>query len=173
MLFVVGCPGCGKTTIVAHAIRFIQSKLNDYRREHSTKAETNLSKSILLYFFFQRSGWDEEGTASSAMKTMISQLVSQIPTSNRILLNQFLLLSTRGSVIWSLDQLWEVFVSILTEERQKRNIYLVLDGLDECDPHSKLALLTKIQLHINSLERQEPTGELYALSFLLSGRPDE
>lgn len=66
----------------------------------------------------------------------------------------------------SFDVLWRIFVEML-DRLHGRDIYLVLDGLDECEGASLVDLLSKLTALVSS---GEPNGTRYRLKCILLSR---
>ena len=106
------------------------------------------------------------------MKLMIRQLLEQRPDSYSVLVKQYELLSTKGSASWSLPHLWRVFLGIL-ETLSETIVYMILDGLDECEGSSRRELLASLQSLVNRLVSQDSGSSAYRLKIMISSRPDE
>jgi hypothetical protein len=175
VLYVTARAGCGKTTIIAHTIQYMKSVLlqNPFAGEAEEDALGAIPRPILLCFLFQKRSLDEEGTAVASMKAMIRQLLDQRPDYYPVFLRKYEILSTKGSVSWSLAHLWSIFLGILERLSEKTVVYMILDGLDECEGSSQRALLAKLQSLLNNLISQDAGSSACILRIMISGRPDE
>ncbi|CZR65429.1 uncharacterized protein PAC_15329 [Phialocephala subalpina] len=176
MLYVTARAGCGKTTIMAHTIQYMKSMLlqTSPDKEVAQAASTAQSRPIILYFLFQKRSLEDESTATAAMKAIIRQFLKQRPEFLPVFLGQYESLSTKQSFSWSLAQLWAVFLEVLGN-LFKTTIYLLLDGLDECEGSSQRMLLANLEKLMNVVVDQDaesPTSR-YILRILITGRPDE
>jgi hypothetical protein len=118
-IWIHGLPGSGKSVLAAHIISTLQDD----------------NSSILAFFFCNR---DEPSkrSASSVMRTILSQLVEQSP---RILeqVNKLRLEDFNFNLPQSLPAVWrQVIVDDISEA-----IYIVIDGLDECPAQERKILM--------------------------------
>jgi hypothetical protein len=174
MLYVTAGAGCGKTTIIAHTIQHIKSTFGHrWGLTPAENADPTVCRHLLLYFFFHKRSIDEEGTTTAAMKAMISQLLHQAPDSCPVLLRQYQILSFKGSFSWTLEHLWGVFIKILETLPDSPVIYIILDGMDECERCSKNSLLTRLEDFIKILGFRDVESSSYRLKVMLSGRREE
>jgi hypothetical protein len=100
---------------------------------------------ISLSFFFSKSNWETEGTATSALRTIISQLVPQISGLMPILLRRYNFLSARGSFSCSWDTLWSTFSEMIAQPLHHMRLYVILDGIDKCDSDWRQKLLAVLK----------------------------
>ena len=170
ILYVTARAGCGKTTIVAHTVQHIKNTLKDSQMGEKSKS---ITRPLLLYFFFQKRSLDEEGTAIAAMKAIISQLLHRMPNCYPVLLKQYQILSMKQPFSWTLEHLWSVLIGILESFSGRPFIFIVLDGLDECETNSRYSLLKMLRSLIKDLDSQDPANAPYILKVMISGRPDE
>lgn len=174
LLYITARAGCGKTTIIAHTIRYIESNLKLIPVNRMGKPTPKLDmEPILLYFFFHRANPEEEGTAIGAIKTLVFQLALQVPNGSSILLKQYEVLSAKPSFLWSWDHLWGIFIDILRTLPGSHIVYMILDGLDECESQSRWSFLARLEAHMKSLNSEVNVDTAYYLKVMISGRPDE
>ena len=135
LLLITANPGFGKTTLAAHVCQHI--------RVEETSAGDPVShtdvKCVLLYYFFRRSNQDVEGAACTSLRTILDQLLQQVPRLCSILLHHHSL-STGGSFEWSCEKLQDV-ISYMMKKLTGSRVYIILDAIDECDDSSKIMIL--------------------------------
>ncbi len=99
----------------------------------------------MLYFFFHRSNQEIDGTAVAALRTIVTQLVQQLPSLLPIVLRRYDSLSKRGSFEWSWENLHGVFEGMLDQIHQHAKLHIILDAIDECEEGSRQTILDWIQ----------------------------
>src|SRR5204863_9090931 len=110
---------------------------------------------IVLYFFFQRG--NVEGTAVAALRTIVKQLIDQIPSLDKFLLWQYEVLSLRGNFTWSWDTLWNVLLEMLGHLQDTARVLMIFDALDECDVGSRMLFLESMRSLIGDHQMQAST----------------
>ncbi|KAH6711915.1 hypothetical protein BKA61DRAFT_677120 [Leptodontidium sp. MPI-SDFR-AT-0119] len=164
LLYITANAGCGKTTIAAHVLDALE------------KSATAVDKETyrLLYFFFQKSNVEGEGTAATALRTIINQLVYQMPSLYYSIRRQYDILATRGTVVWSWDSLSIVFVDMMSQikDRSASKTYLVLDGLDECSSDTRRDLVVFLRSILEENTTQASSRQVSAFKVFITGRPD-
>jgi hypothetical protein len=88
LFYVAAYAYCGKTTIIAHTIQYLESnlKLLLANRISGNTPKPDREPVLLYLLFLQGANPEEEGTSPGAIKTLISQLALQVPDSSSILL---------------------------------------------------------------------------------------
>jgi hypothetical protein len=169
LLLITANPGFGKTTLAAHISQRILAD------------ETNLGESadksgvnpVLLYHFFRRSNQEVEGTASAALRTVITQLVQQLPSLFDTILRHYHFLSMKVSLEWSCEKLQDVVDDILGQMGVGSKVYIILDAIDECDD-SKQMILDWVQGLMDHGDLWKlPKNSRPTLKVLVTSRPDE
>jgi hypothetical protein len=167
--------GCGKTTLAAHTIQYLKKNretvLGDRGPRHTQEQGQRVN--LVLYFFFQRGNVESEGTAVAAMRTIVSQLVDQIPSLYTFLLWQHEILSSRGTFSWSWDTLWNVFQEILGHLRDIARVSMIFDAVDECDVGSRMLFLDSIRSLVGDRHMQTSSTPGLTLKILVTSRPNE
>ena len=177
LLLVTARAGCGKTTLAAHVSQWVVD--SSYVPSHANvpgRADVQSdikTGAVSLSFFFSKSNWETEGTATSALRTIVSQLVHQISGLMPILLRRYNFLSARGSFSWTWDTLWSTFSEMIAQRLHHMRLYVILDGIDECDSDSRQKLLTRIKTLVENRKAVESSESGRAvLKFLITSRPD-
>ncbi|KAH8594139.1 hypothetical protein B0O99DRAFT_595843 [Bisporella sp. PMI_857] len=175
LLYITASAGCGKTTIAAHIINALQRKPTTDLPQNQGQKEQKLENNLLLYFFFQKVNVDDEGTALAALRTLIGQLIHQMPDLYQLLRRQYDILAFKGHVSWSWEPLLSVFLGMIQQiqVRTLATTYIVLDGMDECSDDSRRNFLTCL----GSLVEDQTVPTLNrpgsVLKILITSRPDE
>lgn len=168
---MTGGPGFGKTTLAVSVIENIIDSTKHFD-EHQSIAATD-DKPFLLYFLFGDTNVESRGTAAAAIRTIVSQLIHQCPSLFPILFRRYVLLSTRGSISWSWDLLWMVFLEMLAKIENHPVIYLILDGFDECERDSKMVFIAHLNQIIEENKSETLDSYNYTLKILITSRIDE
>ena len=170
LLWVTAKAGCGKTTVAAHVCQTISALESPTARILQENAD---SEPILLYFFFQRSNDKTLRTATAALRTIIHQLVCQVPEVLQILLKRHEFLSAKGAFDWSWENLSGVLETMLKQKYLSSGVCIVFDALDECETESLLQILDWINFVVD--ENVAPIslqGFRAVLKILVTSRPD-
>jgi hypothetical protein len=175
LLYVTARLGCGKTTIAAHVIQYIESKGEEIAKgEQPFDGENEADhKPLLLYFFFQDGYMEAKGTATAALRTMINQLIHQVPSLYPLVLRQYEFLSTRENFSWTWDSLWSVFFNILSHIGSSQSIYMVIDAADECYIDLRETFITSLNSLVSNTESWSPLQRRPVAKIIITGRPDE
>ena len=153
LLWITAKAGYGKTTVAAHICQMISTQ------------PTPGTQCAQLYFFFQKSSHVK--IAPAALRTIVRQLVDQIPAVLPILLRRHDLLSAKGDFEWSWENISGVLGEMLEELPLDTGVYIVLDALDEWEAESRMLILDWIQVLV---EGNNPSTTFR--SSLVTGRPD-
>jgi hypothetical protein len=149
-LALLGDMGCGKTVSMA----FIVDQLSQ-RNEHQ------LPKPKTCYYYCRD---DQSGQAGPMFSTLILALLEQLPGSRKTFFKWYKESQASGNLglatnTRSLEKLLEMVL-----ETVDRPIFVVIDGLDECDRASRKALLNML----TNISEKAPR-----LKIVLSSRPEE
>jgi predicted ATP-dependent serine protease len=113
LLWIQGGPGKGKTTLSIYLTQELQ-------RTHK-----------VIYFFCQADD-ETRRSATYILRSMIWQISVQEPAAARQLLHYLYPPEKKLDVLGSRETLWNIFVK-MAEESKATRVFLLLDGLDECD----------------------------------------
>lgn len=168
-LWISAKAGCGKTTVAAHLCQMVSTQ----QVPAGLGPQENKSEAVVLYFFFQRSNDEVVRTAQAALRTIIRQLVRQVPAVLPILLARHDLLSAKGDFEWS----WDAVAGVLGEMLQQLPLgvraYLILDALDEGEAESRILLVEWMKGLVDDDPSSTPSRRNKAmLKILVTGRPD-
>ena len=123
-----GNPGYGKTVLASHVIEILQDEL----------CAPDSNTDILYYFF--RSNRDNATTAASAWRAILSQMLSTHRTDNH-LLEKFAFAKDENSVGQRSASAVELTSLLQCCLSDMERVYLILDGVDECDDTTALMQL--------------------------------
>ena len=156
--WIHGEPGKGKTMI---AISLVEALSNIVSSAAS-------SQSLLAYFFCDNSD-DKRNTTMSVMKSLLHQTLSQQPRLLNLLREEFA--TQKGRMFSCLETIWRILHAVL-KDSSLRQVYFIVDGLDECEVNSVEAFFSLVKLH----RRQEPgiSQEVQSckIKWLLTSRPE-
>lgn len=149
-MWLHGLAGCGKTVLSSSIIEAL-------RRNTGTDAD-DTKNPIVLYFFF-----DFNDTKKQSLEQMGYSLVCQLYQQNeesQELLNLLFVQCRNGSEKPPTEKLLSTFLGMLSAERE---VYVVLDALDECPAPRiellgwirKLACSLPVGLHLIVTSRKE------------------
>ena len=158
--------GCGKSVL--------SSFLIDHLRNEISELET---PAVVCHFFLKDNS--AQGDAINVLSAILNQIFIDSPS---LLQHAFAEYERQGSALLeSFDALWGIMLSLL-QDKSRKGIFLVLDGLDECGDATKSSLTESIVKLYNSLvpppDSQKPgklkntAGKLPFLKFLITSRPD-
>lgn len=130
LLWVSADPGCGKSVLASFLV-------NHFRQTIEPPA-------LACHFFF-RDDSQAQRSAETALCSVIHQLLSAKPNFINYAVDE---VQAKGdNLTKELSSLWDIFVSIIDNE-SCGTIYLILDGLDECEEKSLKRLLKLLrELH--------------------------
>ncbi|KAI9854824.1 MAG: hypothetical protein M1813_000840 [Trichoglossum hirsutum] len=151
ILRITGAPGIGKTMTSSFLVEELE------RKAQETPAM------VLVYYFCD--GRDERrNTATAILRGLVLQLLTKEPGYFELIREDY---DLQGEYLFcDPDGLWEIFLRVL--KSLAREVYVLVDALDECDRTSSQDLLT---LLTQSLHSQQPDGHINA-KFLITCRPE-
>lgn len=124
---------------------------------------------VVLSFFFHRSNQENEGIGIAALRTIINQLVRQVPGLTSLVVRRYESLVTKGKVEWSWDALWDLFIQLL-DYIANPAVYVVLDALDECEIQSRRTILSSFRELVHAFNSSGSSEPL--LKVFITSRPD-
>jgi hypothetical protein len=128
--------------------------------EELTKhASFNKTEKILAYFFCDSSS-ENHRTATSMLRGLIYQLLKECPSLMRHVLPKFR--ERRACLTTSFDALWTILIEF--GQDTSREVYCIIDALDECESDSQQTVLDQIN---DSFAIPRP----YGIHFLITSRP--
>jgi Ankyrin repeats (3 copies)/NACHT domain len=169
LLWITAKAGCGKTTLAAHICQMIST----HQTPKALVSQKDKSKWVVLYFFFQKSNHKALKTAPAALRTIVRQLVRQVPAVLPILLKRHDLLSAKGDFEWSWENLSGVLGEMLEQTSLSSGVYIILDALDECEAESRMLILDWMKGLVYENAPSTTFRSFKAiLKILVTGRPD-
>ena len=129
VLWIKGSPGSGKSTLTKH----ILAKLRE-------------SHAYCLSFFFSSKGSYLQRSSVGCYRSLLSQMLLELPECRGTLIRKFQEKensNVSGENIqwsWSLLELSQIFHTAIREVQYGENVYIVIDGLDECEPDERHSL---------------------------------
>ncbi|KAF7503672.1 hypothetical protein GJ744_003401 [Endocarpon pusillum] len=171
LLWIIAKAGCGKTTMAAHICQMISL----HQTPEAVDFQNDKPKFAVLYFFFQKSNHKAVTTAPAALRTLIRQLVRQVPAVLPILLKRHDFLSAKGDFEWSWENLSSVFGEMLEQTSLMSGVYIIFDALDECEADSRMLILDWMKGLVDVDENASPTtfrSSRTILKILVTSRPD-
>ena len=158
--------GCGKSVL--------SSFLVDHLRSESSELET---PALVCHFFLKDNS--AQGDAINFLAAILNQIFSDSPDLLQHASKEY---KHQGSALLeSFDALWRILLSIL-QDKTRKHIFLVLDGLDECGDSTKTRLTESIVKLYNSLAQgpeSQNSGKIKGtvrdlpfLKFFMTSRPD-
>lgn len=171
LLWITAKAGCGKTTLSSHIARRVKEPRP---LESQASTELDLLPAVVLCFFFLRSNLDSEGNATGALRSIVRQLVGQVPDTLPSVLERYELLSSIGAFEWSPENLLSMIGHMLQLLPADSSVYIILDALDECEPDSRRWLLDWLKELVDE-EKFKGTMTLSGslLKIVVTSRPDE
>ena len=128
----------------------------------------NISNSSLGAYIFCDNAIDKRNTTPAVMKSLLYQILSQQPGLLKLLLRDFEI--QKAGLFSSLEAVWRILQNVLNNS-SFREVYFVVDGLDEC----KVDSLEPFLLLIESYQHQKPsdarTNQSCIVKWLLTSRP--
>lgn len=150
LLWLTGHPGCGKTTL--------SSALAQYLGDFDERSRT-----VLLYLCQNK---NKQTDAKAVLRGLIFQIVGR---HRSMIVHVRKVYELHGqSMVQSLNHLWALFLRILQDQKSGL-VYVILDGLDECEQHSCLQLLESISDMLSNSFYSVQKG--VRVKFLLTSRP--
>ena len=141
VLWILAGPGCGKTTLVANIV----DRVNYYPGNTQTLGST---EPLTLFYLFDNNQ-QIESTAISCIRTVIHQLVEQVPGLLPLLVETYSSLSEKptSTFTWTWDILWTIFLNMFEELSKlgRRSVRLIVDAIDQCNEKSQTVLLEGLQ----------------------------
>ncbi|KAH8649154.1 hypothetical protein BX600DRAFT_110749 [Xylariales sp. PMI_506] len=126
LLWLSADPGCGKSVLASYLV--------DHLRQPENKPQV---PEAVCFFFFKADN-DEQNDACRAMTAILHQLYQAQPWLTRHATKIFA--EKRRSMLSQFRTLWQIFIASVSDTKS-RDVILVIDGLDECEPITREQLL--------------------------------
>ena len=160
--WMVGGPAMGKTVLSTYVVQDLM-KLNKEARGEGSRCQDNgrCQEPWLIAYYF----CDSSSSTQTSLNAILSGLLRQLLIDGRTAFAKSRGFSHQQIETTSLDALWNFFRDIL--DKIPRRVYIIVDGLDECDSvHAEqfLELLSSdIQMHRMGSH----------VKFMISSRPEQ
>jgi NACHT domain len=138
LLWICGSPGKGKTFLSIHLAELLKGQ--------SPPHSSNEPSTPLVITFFCSHADIERSVGVFIVRSLLAQLLDADNSLYKLLVPKFKDFEARQDNLFgdnNQEEIWKLVVHMLG--RFKRQVYLVLDGLDECDDSSINFLLKKLQ----------------------------
>lgn len=153
LLWLSADAGCGKSVLTSYLI------------DHLKNSENKLQvPEIICYFFFKEDN-SEQNDATHAIAAILHQLYTAQPWLLRHVTNQFL--DQGKDILRSFNSLWKL-LDICTTEPSSRDVIIVLDGLDECEPSTRQQLLQSLARFYSAREGSSLTNPPFVKTIIAS-----
>ncbi|PMD12225.1 hypothetical protein NA56DRAFT_756767 [Hyaloscypha hepaticicola] len=136
VVWINGIPGAGKTVLASLMVE----ELQQLRATHP----------ITLGFFYCKHKDSQRNTFNAVARAILAQLLNQ---NEDLLPYLFEKASTSGEMVLESPSLTKELLETALKSSEK--VYIVIDGLDECDSHEKKAIIQWFQSVIASLPDTE------------------
>ena len=161
LLYIIGDAGTGKTFLSIFLVKYLRSL------QLSQSPSLQSGKSLLLAFFCNYATAERRSSAS-IIGSLLSQLLEADDSLYKVILPAFQTCEERNEDLFDdakQANVWKLFTELLN--RTERPVYIVLDGLDECDTDSVSFLQRQFQdLHFSTSDHAN-----HQVSSVLIGRP--
>ena len=165
-LWMTADAGCGKSVLSSFLVDHLRSEISALK-----------TPALVCHFFLKDNS--AQGDAINLLSAILNQIFFDSPG---LLQHAFMEYKLQGSALLeSFDALWRIFLSLL-QDKSRKSIFLVLDGLDECGDPTKSRLTESIVKLYKSLvqppDSQRPgkikgtARDLPFLKFFVTSRPD-
>ncbi|KAF7171152.1 hypothetical protein CNMCM5623_003581 [Aspergillus felis] len=154
IFWLYGNPGTGKSTM---AITLTEELPN--------QAEFLSGKKRLAYFFCD-SGSEHQRTATSILRGLLYQLITQHKSLMKYLLPKYT--EQKAKLFTSFDALWSVLMD-MGQDPSISGTYCIIDALDECEPDEQRIILYEINRTFSNSKSQQSSSN--AMHFLITSRP--
>ncbi|KAI5838256.1 hypothetical protein DFP73DRAFT_267821 [Morchella snyderi] len=133
-----GSPGKGKTVFTIFLIDHLNSRL----QPNNASAET--PEAILVYYFCDNKN-NTRNTAVCIMRAVLFQMLQRRPELLKYIENDEKYKLIGPEIFASFLDLWRIFGGML-KDRNIPMMYIIIDGLDECDESSRALFLKHIRI---------------------------
>lgn len=153
LLWLSADAGCGKSVLMNYLV--------DHLRSSENKIQV---PEIVCYFFFKEDN-SEQNDALHAIAAILHQLYTAQPWLLGQVTGQYL--EEGKSILRSFNSLWKL-LDTSTTNHSSRDVILVFDGLDECEPSTRQQLLQSLARFYSAREGSSLTKPPYVKSIIAS-----
>lgn len=152
LLWLSADAGCGKSVLLSYLIDHLKSS------EHKVQVPE-----VVCYFFKEDN--NEQNDAMHAISAILHQLYTAQPWLLGQVTGQFL--EEDKSLLRSFNSLWRL-LDLSTTNNSSRDVIIVLDGLDECEPTTRQQLLQSLTRFYSAREGSDLTQPPYVKTIIAS-----
>ncbi|POS74959.1 ankyrin repeat protein [Diaporthe helianthi] len=153
LLWLSADAGCGKSVLLSYLI--------DHLRSSENKVQV---PEVVCYFFFKEDN-NEQNDAIHAISAILHQLYTTQPWLLGQVTGQFL--EEEKSMLRSFNSLWKL-LDTSTTNTSSRDVIIVMDGLDECEPSTRQQLLQSLTRFYSAREGSDLTRPPYVKTIIAS-----
>lgn len=153
LLWLSADPGCGKSVLLSYLIDHLKSSENKIQVPE-----------VVCYFFFKEDN-SEQNDAIHAISAILHQIYTAQPWLLGQVTGQFL--EEGKSMLRSFNSLWKL-LDTSTTNYSSRDVILVFDGLDECEPSTRQQLLQSLTRFYSAREGSCLTQPPYVKTIIAS-----
>lgn len=124
LLWITGHPVCRKTVLS----RFLMDTIED---DLKARADSHLKHKLHFAYFFFDDKYDTQRSPGALLRGLIHQLIRLTPNFIKHAMKDAFP-SQGNKMVNSLDTLWNIFQSTISDSENTDGIYIIIDSLDEC-----------------------------------------
>jgi hypothetical protein len=153
LLWLSADAGCGKSVLLSYLVDHLKSSENKIQVPE-----------VVCYFFFKEDN-SEQKDAVHAISAILHQLYTAQPWLLGQVTGQFL--EEGKGALGSFNSLWKL-LDTSTTNHSSRDVILVFDGLDECEPSTRQQLLQALTRFYSAREGSSLTQPPYVKTIIAS-----
>lgn len=153
LLWLSADAGCGKSVLLSYLIDHLKSSENKVQVPE-----------VVCYFFFKEDN-NEQNDAIHAISAILHQLYTAQPWLLGQVTGHFL--EEEKSMLRSFNSLWKL-LDTSTTNTSSRDVIIILDGLDECEPSTRQQLLQSLTRFYSAREGSDLTQPPYVKTIIAS-----
>ncbi|RYP60968.1 hypothetical protein DL771_010297 [Monosporascus sp. 5C6A] len=155
MLWLSADPGCGKSVLISYLVDCLTRADNKVRVPE-----------VVCYFFFKEDN-EEQNNAVDAVRAILHQLYSAQPRLTKHAANTVIM---HGEAMpRQFRALWSILMASV-QDVNSRDVIILLDGLDECEPATRSQLLQSLTKFYTS--DSESLNKVPYVKAIVASRPD-
>jgi ankyrin repeat protein len=154
LLWLSGSPGIGKTMISCYLI----DRLTEIKRQ--------TDEMVLVYFLCDDTN-NKRNTALAIIRGLLLQLLRERPHLFKHIMPEYE--EKKASIFGDIHGLLRIFWCVVGDT-DLRQVFLVIDALDECEEVSRNSLLKSLHKHLNASSPGD-RNEAHRVKLLITSRP--
>ena len=163
LLWINGNPGKGKSMLTLSLIDKLTPPVDT--------AVTDERKTICCYFFFAHDDY-RMGTSVALMRSILYQLLESRPD---LVVNIMQDVEIKQEELFTqpeaLEACWRILMDMVRSSTAFGTLYLIIDGLDECDSESRTAWLKKLVGDFKPKQQQQQSR--HKVKWIITSRSNE